>query len=120
MSWYTDNTTSYYVNRVAFATTAVLSIAAGAGIFGFAAATSTTALVALGLFSTVTAGAGLGSMTAWASPSSDSVEHYFETLQSHVATAAIGMLQFVVQTLFQSAVQGAGDGLRNKVYHKFA
>lgn len=130
MNWYEQKGEPfYYVNRVAFATALVTGAATIAGSVALLSTTSVAAGVALGIFTLISASAGIASMTSYSGikfgsmPSckeANSVEEYVENMKTQTPVALAVSVQFIAQTVTQALIQGFANALGQKAYRKTA
>jgi hypothetical protein len=108
------------VGQVAFVTSTVLAIAAGAAILGAVTVTSTVAAVALAILGIALGGAGLASMTAYFDSRSTNPSRYFENLKTHAGIAIVALFQFTIQAVIQGLIQGVAGGVQTRVHNRIA
>jgi hypothetical protein len=112
-----DTQVSFTINTnlVKAATVTGLAVGTCALVIASATAVSTVAMVLFGALAITAAAISIASMTAAFSDQSSTIEGYFGELKSHLKVALPALWQFVAQTFVQALVQGAANGISDRV-----
>lgn len=107
-------------NQVAFCVTTGLAVATMGSVYALTNTASTAAQVAYGLLAITSAGASVGSISAWLDTDSKNLETYFARLHHHSGIAIAGMYQFAAQTMVQAVIQGVSQGISTGIRRKIS
>ena len=113
------------VDKVACGTVILCGCLTGGSLFASVAAAKTTitaAAVGYGVLATMSAGASIGSVTAYFETKSQdgSVSDYFSKMVTHSTVGVAAMVQVVSKTVFQAALDGIGKGVKDLISDKIS
>lgn len=108
------------VGMTAAATTIGFGAITAASVVGAVATASTVAMVAYTVLATLGAGLSIAAMSAYFDPESQDAPSYLGRMTQHAGMTVPGMVQFVVQSMFQALVQGITAAISNRVERRFS
>jgi hypothetical protein len=106
------------IGAVALITNISLATVAIGTAFAAANAVTGVGMIALGGIAALYAGLTASAATAYFSSKSDSVDEYFYNVMGHLCLCIAAIFQLAVQSITHPAIQGAAEGLKNKIRDK--